>query len=345
MQLGDALECHARVAHALIDHWGSDAELQRLLDQQLGNWESFAPLKQFIPSLIQLLQMNGACAEPVRLKLEQSVSIDVASLIGEMFQRSVDVARDLYDFHAGSWLGGAPQLKYLPFGMPIHPEPGAFGSYGVSGECTPGVKSGNAQVCLSLAVPRLGPPTWAAIPYVLLHELLCHASQRAESNREDDPFSEGWMDDVAKLVHATKVGLIFPWAPAFAGSEGGMLCEQLRRPTQLTNTDRTRQARSARKAGVEAAEATREALAGLAGLKGTTGDELFICLSIRLNLVASPPTEVEEFARHARFVEAVRSAAINEKSGSDRSTMVRYRGLLRSWVLDRATPDDVLSFT
>ena len=115
-----------------------------------------------------------------------------------------------------------------------------------------------AVVKLTFVPSRLGPPSWAAVPYLLCHELVCHVNQAAPLSSED-PFAEGWMDMVALQLHNQWAEDIFPWAPARARKAASRLSEAvLTRWRDLPEPYMT--TRAVRAQGQEAARLVEEKL-------------------------------------------------------------------------------------
>jgi hypothetical protein len=152
-----------------------------------------------------------------------------------------------------------------------------------------------------------GPPSWAAIPYLLCHELVCHVNQGAPMD-SGDPFAEGWMDLVAMRLHDEWANEIFPWAPAMARSAASRLSDVvLRRWQGLAEPSMT--TRAARVQGRYAAEFVAQLLEPSRNATDRGPGEL-TCLSLQLNVVPSIVAARKDFVsrvNQARFDPALQA--------------------------------------
>jgi len=348
MDKDDALRVHSQLAYALLPFWRTSPQMQRVIHDQLKRWKrNDSRPSDFFSFIIRELEQDGVSCEQFHEAILGADQVEVGDLLRQMFNSAVAVAKGAYDLHQ-CWLGGAPQLDPGALIQPsAYPDAGACGALGAYGSTPkPGRGMDNAEVELGLVISLLGPPTWAAIPYVLIHELVCHASQASLSGLEIDPFTEGWMDEMARELHDANIVQIFGARESRqARDEGESLCITLRsiRP-DLPEPDYA--ARSARVQGVAAAALTLSILEELKDLRaGETGWTLFAKLSVQLNTRTSTGDPRGDLARHQAFVGAVADIVANNESSIPRHVRAKaaYLAVLRKWVLDLATAGDVLS--
>jgi hypothetical protein len=268
-----------------------------------------------------LAAVGGAASEPVD------------DYLAHMFKEALACAEGLYSRYS-KWSGGTALFENVGNQKSIYPEK-VLGAFGVSGKTRPGTPGADAEVTLHLVPQLLGPPSWASIPYVLCHELLCHASQAGPSSEVTDPFIEGWMDDLAAEVHSRRKRTLFPWRPDAAVDEGQRLCMALRSLHEDLEYLQ-KQARSARVQGAFAAHIARRILKDLAPLSPPGGRRsLFERLSVELN--ATDAANAQHYlAVHQKFVANVISGEIDPETG------VRRNALFRAWVTGRASARQVL---
>lgn len=340
MEIDQALRIHSQVAHALLPFWNRLPEIQPIISSRLGEWETLQKTDdQFLDMLIQSLQANGLSDQELFKAIAEAPQQPVDQHLETMFESALKCAEKLYNRY-GTWTGGPAALDDFGCRNPPYPDEPGFGAFGVSGNTVPGSALRDASVTLQRAPQLLGPPSWASIPYVLCHELLCHASQAAPSSDVTDPLTEGWMDEVAASIHDSRTKTLFPWDPDIATQEGRRLCEALRtlRPG-LNGIQRT--TRSARIQGAEAARIVRRILADLARLSNLSGGNLFLRLSVELNAVRATSPE-EYLGAHRSFVSRVITA---ERDG-ERAVVLRARrdAALRKWVIGQLSATEVLSF-
>jgi len=295
------------------------AELDRWEDRTITDDDDF-----YRQIASRLTEMN---AEPDVVAATKNAS-PAGDRLNEMFASTLAHARDIYEQHA-SWTAGDVVLKVVPLGNPPLPDPAGFGELGAAA-CMPTHDALVGEVRLSLAPAQLGPPSWASVPYLLCHELVCHASQSVLPDSAD-PFTEGWMDFLAKRLHDVWVGDLFPWAPTFATAAsdrlaqvGGFLGPNLREPHLTT--------RAARTLGRVAGQWTEHWLEPFAREKGLDTFVLFQRLSIQLNRV--PATSAD----HKRFIAKVARCV------RDPETEIHFGAVARQWVSGKATAEDLLSF-
>lgn len=334
MDIEQARRVHGQLAHSLLPFWRNLPVIQPIVHSLLGQWRTLQKTDdEFFNLVIQDLRANGVSDIDLLQAVDVAGEEPVDEHLQTVFGSTLHCAKQLY---GGNWTGGdAVSLQCFGCQEPLYPERQVFGAFGAAAITTPGYAGQDAVVELSVAPQLLGPPSWASIPYVLCHELLCHASQAAPSSDPTDPFTEGWMDEVARTVHADNAATLFPWDPAAATEEGGRLCDMLRVMGPHL-PDLHLRARAARLQGIRAAQLVQEVLSDLAELSpGMDGRGLFVRLSVELNTVS---TESEPYlAAHRQFVSSVLAGR------QDRAFAVRRDALLRKWVLDEEPAAAVLS--
>jgi hypothetical protein len=249
-----------------------------------------------------------------------------------MFEAALALARDYYQRWA-DWSVASVDLAKGARETRVYPDRAGFGELGVVACVPPREEPGAPAVVKLTFIPGLlGPPSWASVPYLLCHELICHVNQAAPMSSVD-PFGEGWMDLVALQLHNHWAEEIFPWAPALARSAAARLSDDvLRRWSGLEAPHM--EARAVRSQGREAAWWVQEKLEKLRPFHDPGGvpSEL-IRLSLQLNRAS------RTFAGRMNFISKV----------NDRSDFRLQAGLvyqLRLWLEDgEKAADRVLSFT
>jgi len=337
MDMDQALRLHSQLAHALLHFWEAFPAIQPLVCSQLSMWRDLQVTdRQFLDRLVQDFQAIGVADKSLLAAVASASGQPVDDYLGCMFVKALTCATRLYSRY-GAWSGGdAVSLDDVGGQNSPYPEK-VLGAFGVSGKTRPGVPGRDAVVTLHRVPQRLGPPSWASIPYVLCHELLCHASQAASSSDVTDPFTEGWMDEVAASVHGKQTATLFPWLPGTAAIEGRRLCEALR-VLRDDLDDLEKKARSARIQGAYAARIVRKILARLAELSPLTGRRsLFERLSVELNAVAAASPK-EYLGLHQTFVSNVIAGEQYPALGTRRDAV------LRKWVARQVSASEVLSF-
>lgn len=337
MDIEQALRVHSRLAHALLPHWNRSPEIQSVVGSLLKEWERLEVSDgEFLDAAARRLCENGVSDEGLLDAVRNAGSLPVDRYRQIMFDKALTLAKRLYEQYS-AWTGGDAKLEVYPRQIPAFSGDAAFGAFGVSGCTTPGAPPHNACVVLHHIPQLLGPPSWASIPYVLCHELLCHASQAAAESDATDPFTEGWMDDVATFVHERSTSALFPWEPSFAAEEGGRLSDSLHKLTDgLSYAER--KARYARMLGLSAARIVRHDMADLSGLRrGVGADTLFHQLSVELNTVPAV-SPARDLADHRAFVDSV------VKTARDPLAKVRLKAALRKWITGHQTAKEVLAF-
>jgi hypothetical protein len=174
----------------------------------------------------------------------------------------------------------------------------------------------------------LGPPSWASVPYLLCHELICHVNQAAPMSSED-PLAEGWMDMVALQLHNRWATRIFPWAPQQAVNAANRLSDEvLKRWRGLPEPHLT--TRAIRSNGREAAQWVEGKLQPFGDPRQDLSD--LARLSLQLNRV-SPA-----MAGRLAFVAKVNNSRF------DLGLQARLLASLRRWHEDPGNAVGVLSF-
>jgi hypothetical protein len=186
-----------------------------------------------------------------------------------------------------------------------------------------------ATVKLTFVPGLLGPPSWASVPYLLCHELICHVNQAAPMSSED-PFAEGWMDLVALRLHNQWAEEIFPWAPASARAAAARLSDTvLQRWPGLPEPHMT--TRAARQLGHVAAEWVQEKLRPFLDPSQVLPE--LIRLSLQLNRVSLTVADRLEFVTRVN------------RGRSEPVIQAHLLARLRRWLENIEQADRVLSFT
>lgn len=334
MDMNQALRVHAQLAHALLPFWEAFPQIQQVVSFELGQWRDLQVTDvQFFAMIVQRIQDIGLTDQNLLAAVVGAADEPVQDHLMQMFREALVCAEKLYSRYS-KWSGGTALFEDVGNQKSIYPEK-VLGAFGVSGKTRPGTPDAEAAVTLHLVPQLLGPPSWASIPYVLCHELLCHASQAGSSSEVTDPFIEGWMDDLAAMVHSKRRMALFPWRPDAAADEGLRLCMTLRSlHDDLEYLQR--QARSARMQGAFAARIAQTILRDLAPLSPPRGRRsLFQRLSVELNAVEAASAQ-EYLAVHQRFIGNVISGESNLQAAVHRNV------LFREWVTGRASARQVL---
>jgi hypothetical protein len=332
MYPGDAWRVHAALAHQLLGIWPVCSKDHQIVQSELEGWSQRAEddADKYLRLLVGRLRSAGVeqrvldALDGVQDQLEH-----VDEYLGSMFESALDLARDCYRRWA-DWSVASVDLDVGAVINPVYPDTGDFGELGVVA-CVPPREAPEAPAVVKLTfIPGLlGPPSWASVPYLLCHELICHVNQAAPMSSED-PFGEGWMDLVALRLHDHWAGQIFPWAPRLARTTGARLSNDvLRRWRGLPEPYMT--TRGLRREGREAARWVEEKLEPFHDLSETRSE--LIRLSLQLNR-ASPTV-----AGRIEFISKVNC----------RSNPRLQAGLLvqlRRWLEDtEKAADKILSFT
>jgi hypothetical protein len=287
---------HAALAHALLNVWSICPNVQQLLQAELGLWLN--PVRramstdQYLELVTGLIAMGGAEQAAIDALAEAKNEFrHIDEYLQMMFQIVSRLVSEKYQECTSTALRDV-SLRVVGVTNPIYPDPVAFGELGTIA-CVPPLRAEyGVTVKVTLIPGLLGPPSWAVIPYLLCHELVCHVNQGAPMD-SGDPFAEGWMDLVAKRLHDEWVNEIFPWAPAMARSAANRLSDVVVRrwqglaePSMTTRAARG-QGRYAADFAAQQLEPSRDATDR--GLSGLT------CLSLQLNVVSSTVAARKDF--------------------------------------------------
>jgi hypothetical protein len=329
---GDALKVHAALAHRLLDTWPVCPRAQQVVQSELLGW----PLRpqdnadEYLRLLIERLRSAGV--ERRVLGVLDGVQDEfqrVDGYLNAMFEATLALVRDCYQRQA-DWSVGSVDLAVAAVSNPIYPDSASFGELGVVA-CVPPREEAetSATVKLTFVPGLLGPPSWASVPYLLCHELICHVNQAAPMSSED-PFAEGWMDLVALQLHDEWAEEIFPWAPALARHAAGRLSDAvlqrwpgLQEPHMKT--------RALRFVGREAAQWVQAKLRPFHDPSRVPPE--LIRLSLQLNRV---PLTVADRLEFISKVNRVRF---------DPGLQAHLLARLRQWLDGKERADRVLSFT
>jgi hypothetical protein len=332
MDPGDALKVHAALAHRLLDTWPVSPRAQQVVQSELSDW-ALRP-QENADEYLRLLtdRLRSAGVEPRVLDALDGLQDEFQRVDGyltEMFEAALTLARDCYQRWA-DWSVDSVRLEVAAASNPIYPDTASFGELGVVA-CVPPREEPDAPAYVKLTfVPSLlGPPSWASVPYLLCHELICHVNQAAPMSSED-PFAEGWMDLVALQLHNQWAEEIFPWAPALARYTAARLSDAvLQRWRGLPEPHMT--TRALRSLGREAAQWIQEKLRPFRDPSDVTAE--LIRLSLQLNRV---PLTV---ADRLEFISRVNRGRFDPRLQA--SLLAR----LRMWLENLEKADSVLSFT
>ena len=215
----------------------------------------------------------------------------VGEYLHSMFEAALTRARDCYQRWA-DWSVASVNLDVTVVATPFTLIPPGFGELGVVA-CVPPREEPEAPAIVKLTfIPGLlGPPSWASVPYLLCHEMICHVNQSAPMSSED-PFGEGWMDLIALQLHDQWAEEIFPWAPSLARSAAARLSDDvLRRWRGLPEPHMT--TRGLRYAGREAARWVEEKLVPFHDPSKVPSE--LIRLSLQLNRASPTVADRMEF--------------------------------------------------
>lgn len=331
MDGAQASRLHASLAQALANVWTTCPQAQAVLHSELGQWQRRqAPSeKEFFRQIYN--QFTTMSVESTAINALQTIESAFDDL-GHLFIKLRRYVRRRY-MDLASWCeSDVPVLVTAWVVTPLYPDVAPFGTLGAAA-CVPPRKPGYpTEVKLTFAPSLLGPPSWAAVPYLLCHELVCHVSQGAPMD-SGDPFAEGWMDHVAHTMHGRLTSTVLPWDPGFAGTcaEELRLITSRRGPGIHDPHDTTR---AARQVGWKAAMIMQ----GLLKLAGAARPEAALeQLSLQLNRLDST------VAARLDFV-----AGIANCGGSAPAQLLRrrrLRELLGRWLAGEIDAREVLSFT
>jgi hypothetical protein len=328
----DALKVHAALAHRLLDTWPVCPKAQQVVHSELRDW-ALRPqdnADEYLRLLTDRLRSAGIERRVLgALDGVQDEFQRVDGYLNAMFEAALALARDCYERWA-DWSVESVDLDIAAVNNPIYPDSANFGELGVVA-CVPPREEAQTSAIVKLTfVPGLlGPPSWASVPYLLCHELICHVNQAAPMSSED-PFAEGWMDLVALQLHDQWAEEIFPWAPALARRAAERLSDAViqRWPGLQEPHMRTR---ALRLVGREAAQWVQEKLRPCHDPNRVPPE--LIELSLQLNRV---PLTV---ADRLEFISRVNRGRFEPRLQA--SLLAR----LRLWLENMEQADKVLSFT
>jgi hypothetical protein len=297
--LRTALHAHLAIAEALADLWVElPHEDRKTIHDDLGRWHNANHKHTSADDHVAYLRarLSGEIAA------EASDALVSAAIRGE--QALDDIYRAvrgrvcaLYGAHTVVDTGAVAPLEVEVQRKVIFSE-AILGGFGASARYGPDPTTGLPSLILTICPKLLGPPTLASVPYVLCHELVCHAFQGAV-NSDEDSFAEGWMDQVALSLHDEWSDHLFPRAPQLARDAADALSSYLREDA-LYLDDSYGKTRDARRLGWAAAEEVERFLRG----HDDAPPSLFHKLSIQLNVLPD-----FDFRRRRAFVAAVRAAS------------------------------------
>lgn len=295
------------MAHALLRAWVVSPNAQQALQSELKGWQQrqVGSAEGYLALMAERLASAGI--ERQALRALKGVENDFRSVdirLQKMFRTAADLAGKSYQ----KWTGGKPASPRLEVAVainPVYPDQADFGELGAVACVPPREGTDPATVKLTFAPTLLGPPSWAVVPYLLCHEIVCHVYQSAPMAGED-AFAEGWMDLVALRLHHQWAPRIFPWEPALARWYAERLSRDvLQRRENLPEPEQT--TRGIRSQGRLAAEWVEETLQRL--LPGSTPPAAeMIWLSLQLN--RTPATLADRLEFVTQVVEARGSRGI-----------------------------------
>jgi hypothetical protein len=333
VDLSDAVRVHAALAHKLLDVWRLCPRAQQLVQNELETWSLRA--HNSVPDYLGLMadRLRSGGAEPLVLDVIADVAEEyqqVDEMLTQMFERALELTRECYEQHA-DWKVSDVKFRWVPATNPIYPDSVVtFGDLGAAACVPPRQEAiGPATVKLIFVPSLLGPPSWASVPYLLCHELVCHVNQAAPMSSED-PLAEGWMDMVALQLHNRWANKIFPGEARLAVNAANRLSDGvlklwrgLPEPHLTTRVMRTRGNDAAQwvEGKLQPFDDPRQDLPGL------------IRLSLQLNRVS--PTVADRL----EFVSKVNNCR------RDLGLQARLLASLRRWRDDLGSASDVLSFS
>jgi hypothetical protein len=313
--------------------WDFEPACQVIVQQELGKWKSrrYQDDETFfrrVADELDSMGMSRVAVDAVVGATAPEKSLDT------IFTEVLDLTIGAYRSHA-NWddVDVSLDVTYkqrLPF-----PDVGLYGDLAFTASIPARRRGSPVRVKLEGSPSRIGPPSWASVPYVLCHELVCHAGQAAP-HRSTDPFTEGWMDVVAVQLHDKWIAEVFPWNPRLARDAAHHLSRTLRSlgPHLEPPHDVTR---AARLKGAAAAADVSMLLSPFAVDLGLDPGTTFEKLSLQVNRVPANRTE------HLRFVEdaytAVRMPNVDPVGRS------RLAAALRGWLAGSLSATDILFFS
>lgn len=326
----EALETHLAIAHALAPVWTTaDEGMPGEVYTGLVRWNKtdYAP-----SSSNEHLEDLKICLGPC-IGTHAKAALDKAAIAGQQLLHDMfaAVAKRVYALY------GAPADTAIKFEVlavnhaPYPNDPPRKCAHGAVAVFSSGLAGGGGPtVKLSIFPSLFGPPSLASVPYLLCHELVCHAFQGAKL-QNDDPFAEGWMDYVALSLHDAWSSALYPQEDQLARDEAHSLSRSLRENwEQLAGNNPTLASiRRERYKGWCAGERVKR---WLEPFEPTARPTLFERLSVEMNQV-----DLSVIERKA-FVSAVNASRNDEQLRSMLSV------LLRAWVEDVVDAPAVLMF-
>lgn len=337
LPLNDVRRVHAALAHQLLGTWATCPKAQEAVHTELLTSNARTEESANVEDYLQLLstRLRTAGAEQLVVDKLDDVAAEyqrVDNHIQYMFEKILALARECYELYA-SWTVSDVRLEVRSVTNRVYPDRENFGELGAVACVPPRQETDDPAIVKLTFIPSLlGPPSWASVPYLLCHEIVCHVNQAAPMS-SDDAFGEGWMDMVALQLHDRWADQIFPWAPALARSAANRLSDTvLRRWTGMHKQDLD--ARAARSVGREAARSVGDMLGPFLGNSQDTSG--LIQLSLQLN--RATPTVAGRLA----FVSKINSieSGLNLDPGLKAALLAR----LRLWLQGTAQAETILSF-
>lgn len=323
-----AADAHLALSLALARVWTQLSSVsQQSVLSELKSWDLETYTHSSAGEHLQYLQGvlgSKLRGEPRRALVEARVSTD--DVLSAIYDRVSVLVFALY----AAWPNerGPVPLKVDRVNDPQYQGPIPIGACGAAASYGLDAVSRTPTVQLTVCPSHLGPPTVATLPYLLCHELICHAYQGAD-HRNDDPFAEGWMDRVSLALAQVWSGCLFPLAAQLARDESAQLSELLR--MNLSGLPRPQPwSRASRRQGWAAAGVVKEWLRPFEKFGSAPG--LFEQLSIELNRVRCT------VGQRMAFVSAV------QLSEEDASLRCRLSLRLRAWVEGTTDARAVLHF-
>jgi hypothetical protein len=329
MDLDRAARCHLALAHALLDFWEVEPRCQQVLHHELLKWPKLRAARDetVFRNVARQFRSAGLSKPLIEAALGASSADD---LIKHVFDEVLALTAAAYRADA-SWDDPTIRLDVKWNNNRVYPDAPGYGELGCAASVRPR-RAGEAVEVVLLCVPGLlGPPSWASVPYLFCHELVCHAGQAAPHNIED-PYTEGFMDEVALQFHDQWRKRIFPWQPALAKDAALSLAMTLRRQADYVPQPHD-ETRDIRRRGAAAASRVAEVVGAFANDAGLDPDATFRRLALQLNRVPA------DYADHARFVQRVNAS----KRRPERAAALAVA--IRRWGAGDVGPETILFFS
>jgi hypothetical protein len=341
MRAAEAAKWHFALALILRDVWTGNPRIHQSIHNYLGDWRTNeAPgFPEFIQDFAALLKTRGATSN-LLAAVERAPDTPVTyQPIHELFENIVELVASEYE-SIGLWTpSGHVQLTVVPHANALYPDTPSFCDLGASAVVEPlpgGEPAGipSSVVKLKICPTHFGPPSLAALPYILCHELVAHINQKAPM-RSNDPFGEGWMDEVAFEFFQRRVEVLAPQYAIFALNAARDLRSTVRkRYSGLSHA--SDDSRAFRSVGTYAAEEVRKQLSALRSVSAAgSPDASFERLSYELNTLSSSVEQREAFI----------SAVLRSLVSDDLRLAVAWSQTLTRWMEGRVDASTVLSFS